>query len=1053
MMLRIDRPQRRRALCSAIAATLFAFAGTESARAQDNSAAPILQMFEARWDTVEDRAVDAFMAGYGNVWIPPTGLADSGGFSVGYDVYDRFDLGTPERQTLYGTETGLRNLTKVWHRFGGQVTADLVWNHNGFSDLGTNGFLESGDYPGFVLTHPNAIDGDFHSGFATGDRDGRLSGLIDIDHATNFQYIRNPVDPGDPRNIPAGTTPYFGKLADVPDASNRRFYPSQGGESKTLFDPITGETFTRYEFAGDGSERSTGTPTTENALGYLQRNAQWLIQDIGIDGFRLDAVKHMEPWVLNYFDRAVHQANPRRLLDGSTPQPFSFGEALDGSFGLINQYVRKDFNPADPNRVAGNRDALDFPLHFALKDNLTGNGFQNDWRNIVSASYDGSDDGLYNNGSRGVAFDGSHDDGGASLGNVSNAYLAMRPGNWIVYLNAEEFGGDRDFPKDGRGDALGGVYGDTITTLVGLRNTHGRGNYHERWIEKETLIYERENSALVGLSNRVDGGFDQRTVATAFAPGTRLLEMTGNAVNDEQVVVVDASGNATIKVPRNGNTGGNGYVIYGLPTPEGTLSLTNVAGVLEGGSPTAGTNGTTRLADLEIITADSFGVRLQTTAVTLPGGYRDLAADGDNALLKINGGLDVNGNGVVDNVSPGSVAYGFESFAGKSSPLATGGDGEFLQSVDSTVLPEGVNFVEVRAFRQRIDGGPAVFTPFKKAIYVDRLAPESEVAEVRPLGPGDSATQQFRVRSVDATANSVHTFLNLGADLDDSEILAMVSGSNAAGQLDRDLFAYGYGNLLAGNQALTVVMFEPTGNYSVRRFGGLAEGVGRGLGVGDLNGDGSFTRDDVFGPGAFEQFLYSQNQSFNPAADVDGDGRIDSNDLFALEPLYEMDGATDAAAEARRGELRRGNLDGNVTTDASDIDALFNAIAIGDDAWRFDLASDGGAAGSLDLDTMIFEVFETAYADANLDGRVDLSDFVLLRNHFGTAAGWAGGDFTGNGIVDLSDFVILRNNFGFGSQDPGRLPTMVPEPGLASVWLLAVPLIFGRKRRVKRLTT
>ena len=51
--------------------------------------------------------------------------------------------------------------------------------------------------------------------------------------------------------------------------------------------------------------------------------------------------------------------------------------------------------------------------------------------------------------------------------------------------------------------------------------------------------------------------------------------------------------------------------------------------------------------------------------------------------------------------------------------------------------------------------------------------------------------------------------------------------------------------------------------------------------------------------------------------------------------------------------------------------------------------------------------------DANFDGKVDLSDFVILRNHFGRQNTlFAGGDFNGDGRVDLADFVILRNNFG-----------------------------------------
>ncbi len=45
-------------------------------------------------------------------------------------------------------------------------------------------------------------DGDFHSPFEGGDLRGRLAGLIDINHATNFQFIRTPVNVGDSAEHP-----------------------------------------------------------------------------------------------------------------------------------------------------------------------------------------------------------------------------------------------------------------------------------------------------------------------------------------------------------------------------------------------------------------------------------------------------------------------------------------------------------------------------------------------------------------------------------------------------------------------------------------------------------------------------------------------------------------------------------------------------------------------------------------------------------------------------------------------------------------------------------
>ena len=56
----------------------------------------------------------------------------------------------------------------------------------------------------------------------------------------------------------------------------------------------------------------------------------------------------------------------------------------------------------------------------------------------------------------------------------------------------------------------------------------------------------------------------------------------------------------------------------------------------------------------------------------------------------------------------------------------------------------------------------------------------------------------------------------------------------------------------------------------------------------------------------------------------------------------------------------------------------------------------------------------TLLGDANLDGKVDISDFTLLRHSFGMTshATWDEGDFDYDGKVDINDFLILRAHFG-----------------------------------------
>jgi probable HAF family extracellular repeat protein len=80
--------------------------------------------------------------------------------------------------------------------------------------------------------------------------------------------------------------------------------------------------------------------------------------------------------------------------------------------------------------------------------------------------------------------------------------------------------------------------------------------------------------------------------------------------------------------------------------------------------------------------------------------------------------------------------------------------------------------------------------------------------------------------------------------------------------------------------------------------------------------------------------------------------------------------------------------------------------------------------------------------DANGDGKVDLTDFGILKSNFGSGTTLAQGDFTGDGKVDLTDFGILKSNFG----QTGA--AAVPEPsGLLLAGLGAAGAGLARRRR------
>jgi hypothetical protein len=1033
-----------RAASILLASTLIA-ACPLAASAQDVSNPATLQLFEARWQTIEARMIDVFYAGYGAMWLPPPGRADSGDQSVGYDVYDRFDLGDETRATGYGTQTGLITTINQSHNASVNVYTDLILNHNGFSDLGTVDtkgtpstaddvtFLQAGGYPGFALSLPGDIDGDYHGAFEGGDLNGRLSGLIDIAQDKSHAFIRHPVTPGDPNNIPAGTASAFGRLANVPDASNAQYYPDQGIPGTQIdVDPGPGEFFiTRYNFNTDNP--MAGDATVETAEQLLMRHAQWMIQVIGVDGFRIDAAKHFPESTLDMLDQAVFRASNQTLLDGSIKPTFSFSEVLDGNKNTVQTYINRGLTnkyaiAANDFQVKGNRDALDFPLFYAMRDNLTGVDGNNNWHNIRYATQDTELDGL-RNGSQGVSFVNSHDNlagGFPYLENVAYAYTLMRPGDTVVYHNAKEFGGGRDFPNDGRDDALGGFGSDTVTTLVNLRNTHGRGNFHERWVDdafnpngfSNIYIYERGNAAIIGLSSHVSNVIETRNgVQTEFAPGTRLVELTGNAADPvvdpgnaiPETVLVDGTGKINVSIPSNG-THGKGYVIYGLQNPQGAVSIPDKTST-KFGAGSASQSAAAIINDYDIIKSNTFTVRLNTNAVTLPGGFRDADADGDFAALKIDEGVDVNGNGVVDFTTPGSVTYGFENFVTTNNPGfgSVSGNGLYEQTIDANQLAEGYHFITTRAFRHRADGGPAIFNDFKRVVYVDLLPPDSAVDSFELNGTG-TGNMNLIMRSVDKTAQAVFVYLDLPANATEAEILDIDPSQNTTIKIDRDLFRRGYINVKDGNHVVTILTVEQTGTFNIQRFAGLTTSGANGAGVGDLNSDNVFSPADLNAvPNGFKDILYSRNDKFHAAADVNADGLVDSHDLFALEAVLINSGADQPTLDAyAQVLLGRGDLNNDSLTNAADID--FIRTQFGSTDWLLDLDV-SGITDNLDEVILIENIFKTGYGDVNLDGAIDQLDLDIAGNNQGQSGlGWGGGDVDGDGLTGIADLNIILAN-------------------------------------------
>ena len=126
----------------------------------------MLQLFNVNWTQLAQKMPEIAEAGYDSLWLPPPYKASSV-FSVGYDQFDPFDLGSQNQQgsiaTMYGTEAQLRQAVLIAHRFGIRVYFDNIVNHRGYVVPGYNSATPINYYPGLfpqdfhLLTTPNGF--------------------------------------------------------------------------------------------------------------------------------------------------------------------------------------------------------------------------------------------------------------------------------------------------------------------------------------------------------------------------------------------------------------------------------------------------------------------------------------------------------------------------------------------------------------------------------------------------------------------------------------------------------------------------------------------------------------------------------------------------------------------------------------------------------------------------------------------------------------------------------------------------------------------------------
>jgi len=257
----------------------------------------MVQYFNTSWRELVAKVPELAEAGYESLWLPPP-TKGSGGLSVGYDLWDRFDLGSKDQRgtvrTRYGTEAELLELMRVAHRFGIRVYFDNIMNHNAFDVPGFNAHTPIDQYPGFLPEDfhlRRTEDGFYRKWDNTRDWNDAwqvqnlgLADLIDIATEPGSLNYNHGDFEGD--TIP--------KFEFVRQPNNPEYYcyrPTAPGQSHAAGEGLyigfgTTNGLTIGDISGDPGFYE------ERVEDFLHRAARWKIDRTSADGLRLDAVKH-----------------------------------------------------------------------------------------------------------------------------------------------------------------------------------------------------------------------------------------------------------------------------------------------------------------------------------------------------------------------------------------------------------------------------------------------------------------------------------------------------------------------------------------------------------------------------------------------------------------------------------------------------------------------------------------------------------------------------------------------------------------------------------------
>ena len=449
------------------------------------------------WNRVKENVKELSAIGITALWLPPACKAADGACDVGYGLYDLYDLGEFDQKgtvkTKYGTKDEYLKAIEEAHKNNIKIYGDVVFNHKGGAD-------ES------EIVSARPVSSYNRNEFVGEEREIRSHTVFNFpgrgDRYSAYKWTANDFDGVDFDDI----------------TKECGIFKFEGKEWEKDVDLEYGN----YDFLMF-ADLDMDSPYVVNEL---KSWGKWYLYETNVDGFRLDAIKHIR---FDFFEDWL-----KDMRKESKKELFAVGEYWTHNVNSLENYMDK---------CGGSMSLFDAPLHFNFQNASNSLGLF-DMRTLTDNTY------LNVNPDKAVTFVDNHD---TQIGQSLESWVQpwFKPLAYTYILTRQE-----GYPCVFYGDYYGipemnfdGIK-DELDIILKIRKDYAYGMQHD-YIDNESIIgwtregdNEHEESGVAAVIT-VNYGGTKRMFVGIHHKGEIWIDATKQLTDK---VVIDENGCGVFRV-------------------------------------------------------------------------------------------------------------------------------------------------------------------------------------------------------------------------------------------------------------------------------------------------------------------------------------------------------------------------------------------------------------------------------------------------------------------------------------------------------------------------